>query len=82
MFRRPLNSEGLPKNRKALPGLSRSTFHFVILKKTISIWPVPSSTITLRCFDTSVLLTMVPCTWTYARSPRTSRMGVMDVRSM
>ena len=39
---------GLPKKTNTLPGVSRSQFHLMPLKNTISISPVLSATITLR----------------------------------
>ena len=39
---------GLPKKRNVLPGTSRWKFQRIPLKKTISIWPEASSTITDR----------------------------------
>ena len=54
MFSFPLNVEGLPKKRKTEPLRRRSAMYFVALKKTSSISPLESLTITLS-------LCLFPC---------------------
>ena len=46
----PLNAEGFPKNMNSDPGVSFSCIHFIPLKNTSSIWPLPSSIHTLILF--------------------------------
>ncbi len=41
---------GFPKNTNSLPGTRRLKFHLMPLKNTISILPLPSSTVTEKRF--------------------------------
>ena len=49
-LKRPLNSCGRPKNIHSLPTVSFSATHFVPLKNTASMMPLPSESITLSFF--------------------------------
>ena len=51
---------GFPKKTNTLPGTRRSQFHLIPLKKTISISPVLSATMTLRRFTALNLKTLAP----------------------